>query len=81
MQWYEVLLREIEQILAAHGAAGLGPSVFSTALRAGPASDGGKPHCLYKTILRTGFAAAFAEHGLTPSTDEIDGIGAHRHGR
>jgi 2-haloalkanoic acid dehalogenase type II len=75
VQWYEVLLREIDHTLSAHGAEGRSPSVILDSFSAqGRRLTAEKPHRLYKTILHTGFAAAFAEHGLTPTADEIERI-------
>lgn len=75
VQWYEVLTREIEAILAAHGRDEAAASAilddFSAQSRRLTAKT---PHRCYKHILRIGFAAAFGEYGLTPSADEIGGI-------
>lgn len=75
VQWYEVLEREIGAKLSEHDTSDVSASAildsFSAQARRLTAE---RPHRLYKDILRLGFAAAFAEHGLTPSTDEIDGI-------
>ena len=77
VQWYEVLLREIGATLAKHDASGASPSAildsFSAQARRMTAE---RPHRLYKDILRAGFAAAFGEHGLSLSADEIEGIAA-----
>ncbi len=75
VQWYEVLLREIGATLAKHGASGASPSAILDSFSAqGRRLTAERPHRLYKDILRTGFAAAFAEHGLTPGAEEIEGI-------
>ena len=75
VQWYEVLLREIGATLENHDASGISASAildgFSAQARRLTAE---RPHRLYKDILRIGFAAAFADHGLTPSADEIENI-------
>ncbi|WP_312796418.1 haloacid dehalogenase type II [Tianweitania sp.] len=75
VQWYEVLLREIGETLAAHDRQDITAAAildsFSAQSRRLTAQ---KPHRLYKEILRIGFAAAFREHGVTPSADEIERI-------
>jgi 2-haloalkanoic acid dehalogenase type II len=73
VQWYEVLLREIDVTLGKLGV----PDVTATTIIESFSAQGRrltaeKPHRLYKDILRIGFTAAFAEHGLTPSEDEIE---------
>ncbi|MBP2300545.1 haloacid dehalogenase type II [Azospirillum picis] len=75
VQWYEVLLREIGATLAAHDAPGASaPAILDSFSAQGRRLTAERPHRLYKDILRTGFAAAFAEHGLTPTADEIERI-------
>ena len=75
MQWYEVLLREIGATLATHGVSGVQASAILESFSAkGRLLTAKTPHRLYKHILRSGFAAAFAEHELTPSADEIETI-------
>ncbi|GHD10561.1 haloacid dehalogenase type II [Tianweitania populi] len=75
VQWYEVLLREIGETLAAHDRKDVPATAildsFSAQSRKLTAE---KPHRLYKEILRIGFAAAFREHGVAPSADEIERI-------
>src|SRR5579875_1399446 len=67
VQWYEVLLREISVTLAAHGRDEATASPILDAFSAqGRRLTAEKPHRLYKDILRTGFAAAFQEHGIEP---------------
>lgn len=77
VQWYEVLLREIGATLAARGADDAIASAildgFSAYSRQMTAE---RPHRLYKDILRAGFAAAFREHGITASADDIERIAA-----
>lgn len=72
VQWYEVLLREIGATLARHPASGATAAAILDSFSAqGRRLTAERPHRLYKDILRTGFAAAFDEHGLAPSADEI----------
>jgi len=75
VQWYEVLTREVDATLQAHGAHGLRASAILDSFTAqGQRLTGEKPHRLYKDILRTGFSAALAEHGVQASSEEIDRI-------
>ncbi|SDD89962.1 haloacid dehalogenase type II [Belnapia rosea] len=75
VQWYEVLLREVGATLAKHGASGAGASAILDSFSAeGRRLTAERPHRPYKEILRTGFAAAFAGHGLTPGAEEIERI-------
>ncbi|NSY14816.1 haloacid dehalogenase type II [Agrobacterium vitis] len=75
VQWYEVLLREISATLAAHRASELSASsILDSFAVQGRRLTAEKPHRLYKDILRIGFAAAFREHGLTLSPEEIERI-------
>ncbi|CAO3426259.1 haloacid dehalogenase type II [Azospirillum endophyticum] len=75
VQWYEVLLREVGATLAKHGANGASASAILDSFSAqGRRLTAERPHRLYKDILRIGFAAAFAYHGLSPGADEIERI-------
>jgi len=75
VQWYEVLLREIGTTLAEHDAKGSSASaILDSFSEQGRRLTVESPHRLYKDVLRVGFAAAFGEHGLTLSADEIDRI-------
>jgi len=75
VQWYEVLLREIDATLAKHDANGASASAILESFSAqGRRLTAERPHRLYKDILRIGFAAAFREHDLTPSANEIEHI-------
>jgi 2-haloacid dehalogenase len=75
VQWYEVLLREIGAVLAEHDASTASASAILDSFSAqGRRLTAERPHRPYKDILRIGFAAAFGEHGLTPSADEIERI-------
>jgi 2-haloalkanoic acid dehalogenase type II len=76
VQWYEVLLREIGATLAKHGSGASASAILDSFSSQGRRLTAERPHRLYKDILRTGFVAAFAEHGLTPSGDEIERIAA-----
>ena len=75
VQWYEVLLHEIGTTLAKNGANDANASAildsFSAHARRLTTQT---PHRLYKDILRIGFAAAFREHGLSASTEDIERI-------
>jgi 2-haloacid dehalogenase len=75
VQWYEVLLHEIDATLAKHDMRSASASAILDSFSAqGRRLTAEKPHRLYKDILRSGFAAAFREHGLTPDADEIERI-------
>jgi 2-haloalkanoic acid dehalogenase type II len=75
VQWYEVLLREIDAMLARRGAGGANASTILESFSAqGRRLTAERPHRLYRDVLRTGFTAAFAEHGLDPGPDEIEAI-------
>lgn len=75
VQWYEVLLREIGATLAKHDASSASASAILDSFSAqGRRLTTERPHRLYKDILRIGFDAAFGEHGLTPSAEEIERI-------
>src|SRR4051812_13048499 len=68
VQWYEVLLREIAATLAAQGRdEAMAPAILDAFSAHGRRLTAETPHRLYKDILRTGFAAAFREHGVTPA--------------
>jgi 2-haloacid dehalogenase len=75
VQWYEVLLREIDATLVEHDANGASsPAILDSFSAQGRRLTAERPHRLYKDILRIGFAAAFGEHGLSLSADEIERI-------
>ncbi|NTE89921.1 haloacid dehalogenase type II [Agrobacterium rubi] len=75
VQWYEVLSREIDVTLARLGVTDVSATAITESFSAqGRRLTAEKPHRLYKDILRIGFTAAFAEHGLTPGEDEIKRI-------
>lgn len=75
VQWYEVLMCEIELTLAKHGADNAdAAAILDNFSVQGRLLTSDKPHRLYKDVLRVGFAAAFAEHGITPTDDEIERI-------
>ncbi|MBD0415630.1 HAD family hydrolase [Oryzicola mucosus] len=75
VQGYEVLAREIDVTLRKLGVTDVSATAIIESFSAqGRHLTAKKPHRLYKDILRIGFAAAFAEHGLTPSKDEIERI-------
>jgi 2-haloacid dehalogenase len=79
VQWYEVLQREVGAVLSKHGEGDVSASAiidsFSAHSRRLTAE---RPHRLYKDILRIGFAAAFSDHGLVPTVDEITRIASSR---
>src|ERR1700761_7106841 len=75
VQWYEVLLREIGSTLAAHGRdEATAPAILDAFSAQGRRLTAEAPYRLYKEILRTGFTAAFHEHGLEPHESEIKRI-------
>ena len=75
VQWYEVLLREIGATLTAQGRDDVTASAVLDSFSAqGRRLTAETPHRLYKDVLRTGFAAAFREHDLTPDPVEIERI-------
>lgn len=75
VQWYEVLTREVDATLEANGAHGLHASAILDSFTAqGQRLTGEKPHRLYKDILRTGFSAALAQHGVQANRDDIERI-------
>ncbi|TAU83257.1 haloacid dehalogenase type II [Rhizobium leguminosarum] len=75
VQWYEVLLSEINQVLTHQGRtdvdAGEILESFSTEAKRLTAE---KPHRLYKEILRIGFTGAFRQHGVELEAGEIERI-------
>ena len=75
VQWYEVLSREIDATLRKLGVTDVSATMVIDSFSAqGRRLTAEKPHRLYKDILHIGFAAAFAEHGLTPDKGEIERI-------
>lgn len=73
VQWYEVLLREIGAVLAAHGRDIAGAAgVLETFSQHSRRLEAERPHRLYKDILRTGFRAALTDHGLAPDEDAVE---------
>src|SRR4051812_7840895 len=75
VQWYKVLSREIDATLRKLGVTDVSATMVIDGFSAqGRRLTAEKPHRLYKDILRVGFAAAFAEHGLTPDKGEIERI-------
>jgi 2-haloacid dehalogenase len=75
VRWHQVFLREIEGVLVEHGRRDLNPAAildrFSAHSRRLTAEQ---PYRLFKDILRIGFDAAFREHGVSPSEEEIGRI-------
>ena len=77
VQWYEVLIREIGTVLAIHGRDAVGAeAVLDTFSRQSRRLEAERPHRLYKDILRTGFRAALAEHGLPPVEAAVERLAA-----
>ncbi|TDK36733.1 haloacid dehalogenase type II [Rhizobium deserti] len=75
VQWYEVLLHEIDMVLAAHDPRGVGASAILDQFSAqGRRLTAERPHRLYKDILRIGFTAAFEHHGLTLNPEDVEWI-------
>jgi 2-haloalkanoic acid dehalogenase type II len=75
VQWYEVLLAEIEVALERWGAARASAAAILDSFSAqGRRMTAEKPHRLYKDVLRVGFNAAFEEHGLSPDREEIERV-------
>ncbi|AXV17722.1 haloacid dehalogenase type II (plasmid) [Neorhizobium sp. SOG26] len=75
VQWYEVLLREIETTLGEHGVQDVdAPAILDGFSAQGRRLTAEKPHRLYKDILRSGFKAAFREHGVPLSEDDLNRI-------
>jgi 2-haloacid dehalogenase len=75
VRWYEVLLREIEATLAAHGRdEATAPAILEALSAQGRHLKADTPHRLYKDILRSGFSEAFRGHGLMPDASEIERI-------
>ena len=75
VQWYEVLTREIDVTLGRLDVTNVSASqIIESFSGQGRRLTAEKTHRLYKDILRIGFTAAFAEHGLAPGEDEIKRI-------
>jgi 2-haloacid dehalogenase len=74
VRWREVLHASIGAVLVRHGSA-LDPFVLldSYSAEAKPLQNGTE-HLGYKVILRRGYAAAFAKHGIPATAEEIEGI-------
>lgn len=74
MQWHEVLLAEIEAVLARKPVSGRASAIrnsFYAQIRRLMAET---PQRSYDKILHAGFTAAFGEHGVPINTMEIDRI-------
>ena len=73
VQWYEVLLRELEAVLVAQGRDKAEASaILDTFSRHSRRLELERPHRLYKEILRTGFHAALKEHGLDDHERDVE---------
>lgn len=75
VQWHEVLGARIDNVLAQRQAGHVDPrdvlATFSAHSRRLAAQ---RPHVLYKSILRVGFAAAFRDHGVAASADDVEQV-------
>lgn len=75
VQWYEVLGIEIGAVLDAHDRLNVTPSAVIESFSAqGRRLTAEKPHRLYKEILRIGFAAAFEDHGVSATKEELERV-------
>ena len=75
VQWYEVLEREVGVVLSNHSARDVSSSEIIDSFSAHSRRlTTERPHRLYKDILRIGFTAAFSDHGLVTTADEITRI-------
>lgn len=75
VQWREVLLRELGDVLTAEGRdPGEAVAVLDTFAGISSVLTKEKPHRLYKEILRTGFHGALERHGLQASNDRVEKI-------
>ena len=76
VQWYEVLLREIEVTLVAQQKVETtdASDLLESFSAHGRRLTAEKPHRLYKDILRIGFRAAFQDHGVSPTDEDIERI-------
>lgn len=74
VQWHEVLLREISKTLEKQSDSVTAPAVLESYSAHSRRLTAEQPYRPYKDILRIGFAAAFADHGISPSAAEIEGI-------
>jgi 2-haloalkanoic acid dehalogenase type II len=72
VQWDEVLQAAIGDVLATTGRSDLAPQAvldhFATIARG---LEQSKPHRLYKTVLRDGFAATFADLGVPARPEDV----------
>ena len=78
VQWREVLLRELGQILASQGRRdpNEASAILDTFSRFSASLARERPHRLYKSILRIGFRSALMEHRLAPSEDDVERLAA-----
>jgi len=75
VQWYEVFVGEIGAVLARHQGHGVTALTILESFSAVSRSLTAEPqHRPYKDVLRAGFAAAFAEHGLATTAEDIERI-------
>ncbi|HEY4254201.1 MAG TPA: haloacid dehalogenase type II [Roseomonas sp.] len=75
VRWREVLHEAIGAVLARRGAAALEPfDVLDTFTTHARRLEAQADHLLYKAILRQGFAAAFNDHGVAASADDVEAV-------
>jgi 2-haloalkanoic acid dehalogenase type II len=73
VQWREVLLREIDAVLAQKAGVSLqSTEVLATFSANSRRLEAEKPHHLYKDVLRVGFRSALDQHQLEPTDDDIE---------
>lgn len=75
VRWREVLGARIAAVLERRGASHLDPFVVLTTFsKHSRRLETQGEHLLYKSILRQGFAAAFQDHGVAASADDIEQV-------
>lgn len=75
VQWYEVLHRAIDALLADHEASEKSAvDILDSFSEIGRTLTAEQPHRLYKDILRIGFESAFGEHGVALGSADLDRI-------
>lgn len=75
VQWREVLLKALEDILARRGRADLqAPDLLDTFSQFSRRLETERPHKLYKKVLRGAFRSALEQYGLQPSAEDVEGL-------